>query len=442
MPHSNSPVSQTNDPQQRVTRRALFVWFGAVAVYVVAILGRTSFGVAGVEAIDRFGIDASRIAVFTAVQVGVYSLAQIPTGVLIDRQGPRFMLIVGALVMAVGQILLGFTSSYPVALAARVLIGAGDATAFLAVMRILPSWFPPRKTPLFTQLSTAIGQMGQFLSAVPFLALLHAKGWQVAFVSLGAVGVLVALAAVVAVADAPTKPGEEAAAKSAKVPLRTTLSTVVRSPVCWEAFFIHGFSIFPMVTFTLLWGVPMMTLGMGLNEQEAGTVLIVLTVCMIVASPVLGAVSARLGVRRDMAVIVLCSLTPLMFLWFFSTSTPRGFGAILAVVIVMGTVVPASNFGFDNVREHVPPAMVATGTGLANMGGFTSSMVAAQAVGILLDHSADSVQYTWEDFQYAWIAVYVLAILLMVGLLVARAKAQPQMRRLKIVEQAPPTKAN
>ena len=168
------------------------MWFGAVAVYVVAILGRTSFGVAGVEAIDRFGIDASRIAVFTAVQVGVYSLAQIPTGVLIDRQGPRFMLIVGALVMAVGQILLGFTSSYPVALAARVLIGAGDATAFLAVMRILPSWFPPRKTPLFTQLSTAIGQMGQFLSAVPFLALLHAKGWQVAFVSLGAVGVLVA----------------------------------------------------------------------------------------------------------------------------------------------------------------------------------------------------------------------------------------------------------
>lgn len=85
MPHSSSPVSQTNDPQQRVTRRALFVWFGAVAVYVVAILGRTSFGVAGVEAIDRFGIDASRIAVFTAVQVGVYSLAQIPTGVLIDR---------------------------------------------------------------------------------------------------------------------------------------------------------------------------------------------------------------------------------------------------------------------------------------------------------------------------------------------------------------------
>lgn len=52
------------------------------------------------------------------------------------------------------------------------------------------------------------------------------------------------------------------------------------------------------------------------------------------------------------------------------------------------------------------------------------------------------MQYTWEDFQYAWIAVYVLAVLLIVGLLVARAKAQPQMRRLKIVEQAPPTKAN
>ena len=69
-----------NHPREQLTSQALIVWLGAVAVYAVAILGRTSFGVASVEAIDRFDVDASRIAVFTAVQVGVYAFAQIPTG--------------------------------------------------------------------------------------------------------------------------------------------------------------------------------------------------------------------------------------------------------------------------------------------------------------------------------------------------------------------------
>lgn len=151
---------------------------------MAAITSRTSFGVAGVEAIDRFQVDATRIAVFTSVQVGVYAFAQIPMGILIDKFGPRKLLAIGALVMGIGQLILGFTDSYSIAIIARVFIGAGDASIFLSVMRILPFWFPLKHTPIFTQLTTCLGQLGQFFSAVPFMALLGAQGWPVAFVSL------------------------------------------------------------------------------------------------------------------------------------------------------------------------------------------------------------------------------------------------------------------
>ena len=67
-------------PREKVTRKALTVWVAAVLVYIVAITGRTSFGVASVDAIDRFQVDASRIAVFTAVQLGVYAFARSPWG--------------------------------------------------------------------------------------------------------------------------------------------------------------------------------------------------------------------------------------------------------------------------------------------------------------------------------------------------------------------------
>nr|WP_286980361.1 hypothetical protein [Corynebacterium sp. UBA5992] len=42
------------NPREVVTTKALSIWVAAVLVYIVAIAGRTSFGVAGLDAIDRF----------------------------------------------------------------------------------------------------------------------------------------------------------------------------------------------------------------------------------------------------------------------------------------------------------------------------------------------------------------------------------------------------
>ena len=65
----STPENHRPNPREVITIKALYVWVAAVLVYIVAITGRTSFGVAGVDAIERFGVDASRIAVFTSVPV-------------------------------------------------------------------------------------------------------------------------------------------------------------------------------------------------------------------------------------------------------------------------------------------------------------------------------------------------------------------------------------
>ncbi|MGV0388827.1 MFS transporter [Corynebacterium sanguinis] len=405
-------------PRDRVTPRAVVIWLAAVAVYVVAVTGRTSFGVAGLAAMGRFDVDASRIAVFTSVQVGVYALAQIPVGLLIDRRGPRFMLVTGALVMATGQVILGFTDSYPVAIAARVLIGAGDATAFLSALRLLPYWFPMRRTPLFTQLTSATGQLGQFLSAIPFLHLLQARGWTVAFVSLGAVGTLVALAAFVAVADSP-----DALVKTettTRIPVREIVARVLRSPLCWEAFTIHGLGMFFMINFALLWGMPLMIQGMGLSAARAGTVLTAFTVTTMLGGPCLAPLSGRTGENRDLAAALVASLHCVAWIIFFASPTSRGFGALIVLAVIMGLATPVSNFGFDTIREEMPRSIVASGTGLGNMGGFFTGMISAQLIGLLLDAAAPDGNYTWGDFRYAWVAAFILWGMLLAGLFTSR----------------------
>lgn len=424
-------------PREKVTSRALLVWAAACLVYMAAVTSRTSFGVAGVEAIDRFQVDATRIAVFTSVQVGVYALAQIPMGVLIDKFGPRKLLAVGALVMGIGQIVLGFTDSYPVAIFARVLIGAGDASVFLSVMRILPFWFPLKRTPIFTQLTTVLGQLGQFISAVPFMALLGAKGWTVAFVSLGSVVALIAIAALVAVRDVPDQPRKKSSAQpvdTSETPvqprLRTTLKLIVKNPLTWQGFFVHYVLMVWQTVFSLMWGVPLMTLGMGLSPSTAGLVLSINTACMVVSGPIIGIASARFGYRRDVVAVAISFIQAGAWLIFLSSDAPRGLFAIIVVNIVMGLTTAASGYGFDSIRERLDRTVLAAGTGLANMGGFLSSMAAAQVMGILLDHSAHGSTYTWSDFRIGFLAVLATWALGVAGFIVARLKGGPGRRIL------------
>lgn len=385
--------------------------------YTLAVTGRTSFGVASVDAIDRFHINAAQLAVFTALQLAVYAFAQIPVGLLVDRFGPRKLMVAGAFVMAVGQVTLAFTTSYPVAIFARMLIGAGDATAFLSVMRLIPAWIPLRHAPLLGQLTGAVGQFGQFLSAVPFLSLLHATSWQTGFVSLGAVGVLLALAAGVLVKDSPepeanasaaepaepTEPGKPTEAE--RLPVKKILANVLTNRVCWHGFFVHWTGLGALVVFTLLWGLPIMTLGLGLPADQAGLALSLGTLASVAVGPIVGLLSARFYNRR-MQIVMFFSITGwLGWLWFF-TSAPTGvLWAACLMNIVMGFTGPVANLGFDSVREKVDRRFVATGTGLANMGGWIAGMIGAQAVGVLLNLRAPDGNYDWADFGVAWIAV-------------------------------------
>ena len=415
-------MAGSGDETTRVTRRALVVWLAAVAVYIAATTGRTSFGVAGVAALEHFQIDASRVAVFTAVQVGVYSLAQIPMGLAVDRFGPRRMLVVGAVIMAVGQIILGSTGSFTVAVMARVLIGAGDATAFLSVLRMLPSWFPLRRAPLMMQLTSALGQLGQVLSAVPFAAVLYSGGWSTAFVSLGASGLIVAVAASLVIRDVPD-PGRAVQAET-PVQLAAALRSVVTHPACWQGFFTHFTCIFPQIVFTLIWGVPLMSLGLGLSPSQISTALVANMVVIMIASPLAGLVSGRAGRNRDYLVVASAVILAGIWVWFLSPSEPRGYAMLMVVNLIMALVSPAGNFAFDTVREHIDRRVLAAGTGLANMGGFTGGMIATQGIGVLLDvaHTGGEPDYVWSDFQTAgWAALAVWTAGIMGFLLSRRA---------------------
>ncbi|MDP9800262.1 MFS family permease [Arcanobacterium wilhelmae] len=399
-------------------RGALRVWLAAMAIYIVAMAGRTSLGVVGLEAMARFHMSASVLSLFTVVQLGVYALAQIPVGIALDRWGTRRVMVVGGLAMAVGQVGLAFATSVPAALAVRALIGMGDATAFTAVLRIIPAWFAPLQVPVMTQLTSIIGQLGQVISSVPFAAVVAGLGWTTGFTSLAALGALVAVVGLALIRNTPAN-FSHGAEKDRKRLASVTNAVEVNSaaPGVWETlknpgallgFWVHFATCFPSMSFLLLWGVPFFQVHDAMPKAAASAMLIFNTVFGIVLGPIVGRLVAAHPLRRSWIIYVTSAITTVAFAVVIVGPSPSPFLLSVALLVTTALSGVASNVAFDFARTSVHPRRLGTANGLINMGGFVSGLTAALIIGVTLDVTSPAGQYTPGSFSLAMAAQFVL----------------------------------
>lgn len=399
------------------SRRAWLVWGVALVAYAVAVLHRGSFGVAGPAAVERFDVTATVLSTFVVVQLGVYAAMQIPVGVLLDRFGSRTLIASGALLMAVGQLLLGLTDALAPAYVARVLIGAGDAATFISVIRLVALWFPARRVPLLTQVTGQVGQVGQLAAAVPLVAVLQRSGWSTAFVGLAAVGVLAAALAALVVRDspAPVRPHEA-------LRLLDPLRGAAREPGTWLGFSTHAVTQFSMTVFLMLWGFPFL-LAQGLDEGAAGLVLAMVVVSAMVSAPVVGVLTARHPLRRSWMVLTTTGLTAAVWTAVLALPGPSPLWLLVLLALVLGLGGPTSLVGFDYARTSNGPARLGVATGLVNAGGFVTAVVTLLAVGIVLD-TVPGPALSLGAFRVAFAAQAVPWALGVVAVLATRRRAR------------------
>lgn len=410
------------EPQGHAYARALIVWGAGLAAYIVAVAGRSSLGVGGLEAAERFDLSAATLSAFSVLQLAVYAMAQIPAGLVLDRLGSRWMILAGTLILALGQSILAFSETVPLALVARFLVGLGDAAILVSVLRMLPAWFSGPKVPVVTQFTGILGQLGQVISAIPLLAVLRTFGWTPAFAALAGLGVLTAILVLAVVRDTP--PGVPRTRRQGK---SLGLAAVIREPGEWVGFFTHYVTLFPANTFLFLWGVPLMTAGHGISPQGVSTVLTVSTVAAILIGPALGAMVGRFPRLRTQIVLVATAIYSAIWASVLIPTTPRPTWHFALLAIAVAISISTCVIGFDFARTSVAPQYLGTATGMVNVGGYGASVLAMLIVGAVLDTVAPGGDYTLADFRIAFAAQVPLLVAGIIGLLMARHAAIKKM---------------
>jgi MFS family permease len=411
----------------------------AVAAYVLAVTNRTSLAAVGVDAAERFQADAATLSMFAVVQLAMYGGMQIPVGVLLDKYGARPIMTIGMVLMAVGQLIMAVSPSVGIAILARVLLGAGDAAVFPAVLRLVALWFPSQRAPLMVQMTGIVGQAGQLLALIPLAALLHATTWTVAFGSIAGLGVLFAILVFVVIRNRPPELPADVTVDTDTGAIRVVTSSIdvgVGIRAAWAhpgtrlAFWSHFATPFAGTAFVLLWGMPFLTAGQGLSTAAAAAIISTYVVIGMAVGPIMGDLSRRIPHLRS-RVLVLPAIAVQFLAWMavilWPGTAPLWLLYVLAFALAMGG--PASMIAFDHARTHNPAHRLSTATGVTNAGGFFAALIAILTIGLALDlqGAGTPATYSLDAFRIAFLTQVPLWALGSVFIVIERGRTRVRM---------------
>jgi sugar phosphate permease len=423
------------------------VVFGfAVFDYIVAVLQRSSLGVAGVAATDRFHVSAALLSSLAVIQLIVYAALQIPVGVMLDRVGSKLLLSIGAALMVLGQLTLALAPSIGVAIGGRVLLGAGDAMTFISVLRLLPNWFSGRRLPIVSQWVGTLGQLGQVLSAVPLTLLLGAASWTSTFLILSSVSGVALLGVLLFVRNgtSPVTRSVPTVSSTPASPLRHIRDALAR-PGTRLGFWSHFVTQSSGTVFALLWGFPFLSVALHYGPSNASLLLTLMVATAIVVGPVLGLLTARFPLRRSTIVLGIVSAMGIAWAIVLAWPGQPPVWSVVVLVVVIAIGGPGSLIGFDFARTFNPLRSLGSANGIVNVGGFLASFVMMFVIGIVLDSyaratgSSDSAGslYSLAGFRLAFLVQYIVVGTGVVFLVIARRQTRHRMHQQEGIEVAP-----
>ncbi|KUM30707.1 MFS transporter [Arthrobacter sp. EpRS66] len=413
-----------SQPHLNSTKSWLVYGFAIIA-YISAISQRTSFGVAGIEATERFHASAQILATFSVVQLIVYAGAQVPVGLLLDKFGPRILITCGALLMSAGQAFLAISVNVPMGLVGRVMVGMGDAMVFVSVLKLLPLWFSGSRIPVLTQLTGTFGQLGQLISIFPFHMMLLNVGWSPAFSVMSGFAFATFITTIAFVRNGQSWTGAGQGGHSSG----SRIVQALKQPGTRLGFWTHFTTAFMINTFMMTWGYPFLVEGQGLDSSLASGLMSIFVVVAVVLGPMLGALTARHAEHRSNYALGIIGLMLVMWavVLFWPGQAPLWVLIVLMISVAAGG--PASVIGFDFARTFNPPNVLGTATGLVNTGGFIGAFITIYVIGFILDllnegNGASGELYNLGSFRIALSVQFVMAALGIAFMLIERRKAR------------------
>lgn len=369
---------------------------------------RSSLGVLAPSLKTEMGLSPEMLSTVASSFFFAYAVMQLPTGMLLDRMGPRRTLGGMLLFTTAGAAIFAAATSAEMLILGRILMGIGCAGTFTGAFYVLNLWLPPERLVTQTGAVNSFSALGTLCAATPLALLIAWIGWRSSYwVFTGFVAVLTIAMLAIMRDSAPGK----AASPSKTEGLKEVFAGVreaARQPSMWRLLFV-GLPMSAASTIVGAWGAPFLKDVYGLDGIARGNVLLGVGACSIAGHFLYGHVaryvnSIRIVVLSGMMIVVLATgiiaLQKGLPLWVISS---------LFCLIGFASAYPT--LAHAHTRGLVPSQLVGRGVSVTNLGIMTAIAVSQLAFGWIVGaFTATAAPPPEAAYRWAFAAQALMAI--------------------------------
>ena len=336
----------------------------------------------------------------------VYTLMQVPTGIVVDQFGPRRIVAMGMALAAGGTLLFAVAPDAGWGIAARVLMGFGLSFPFISLMKFSAVWFPERQFATLSGLTVFIGNAGAVLAATPLVWVMSQVPWRGLFAGLAVLMLALAAAVWLLLRDRPEHAGlppvhpPTALERGTGSHWREGLLQVLRNRRTWPGFVLNFGLAGGAFGFAGLWGVPFLEGSYGMDKAAAATQISLLVAACAVGGLLIGRISDALGKRRPVMILWTIAHTLLWLPWLLHWELSMLQHSLLSSAL--GFTSAAFALSWAVAKEVNAPQLAGIAAGVVNTGAFLGGAVVQQAIGFWVEWRALSIPAAGALHEGVW----------------------------------------
>ena len=388
------------------------------AATTVNYIDRTMLGLLAPVLGDELGWSENDYGNIVTAFQAAYALGFLLMGWLIDRFGPKIGYSIAIAIWTIGHVAHGFAGSVASFMAARVILGVGEAGHFPSVVRASSEWFPQKERSYAIGWVNSATTIGVILTAPTIWLFMVWMGfdWRQTFIYSGVFGVVLLLLWLWLYSN-PRESGKVSEAELAWIEHdppeqveRLGWSKIVTKREAW-AFAIAKFLTDPVWFLMLFWLPKYFASTYDVDLKIVLLPMIIMYLLSDVGSIVGGWTSSKLiqnghsvNFARKITMLGagLCVL-PLLFV--------TGLENMWLAVVLIGIAL-AGHQAFSSTILSIPPDMfpkraVGSVIGLGGFMGGVGGMIMAKSTGLVLDATGGNYTLIFA----ACTTVYFLAVL-------------------------------
>ena len=407
--------------QKRSLNFYRWIAFACVGLaFFLNMFHRSSTGVLKGVLVPEFGLSATAFSNFGAMFFYPYVVMQMPSGILVDRYGPRYVLGVSTLVCAAGSVLFSMSGSYGMACLGRAVIGCSMGTVVVCNQKVCSHWFPEKRVATASAFVGAFANLGTMAAQVPLAVLVGAIGWRGTFGSVAGFAIGLSAVTLLFVRSTPESIGlppvntvlqAKGDRKGSGVPLGQSFRSLFSNKYIYPLLFALSAQLGTYTLFSGTWGVPYLEEVFSLSTIDASKYTSALAMGSMLFGILLPFVSDTIGNRKRLLMVTFgVSAVIWVTLTFFSSRLSPGTGLLL-IMFVFGLSGCSTGYMYAMVREINDPRTVGVSVGTCNMIAMSSCIYMPIIAGVLMDKYTARGLSGVPLFQKAFTFCAVLAVL-------------------------------